>query len=813
MLDLQAVDGGVDANAAAALPRLPAEQARYRVYDAVRLLLASVADVRPLVLAVDDLQLADGPSVKLLRHLLPFVAPMPLLIVVAFDDDDPSSTELELLRGAIPDRLPHEHLRLTGVSCGAVREILEGSGLGRTPRAFVHAMAEFTRGVPLHVLLLGQLVAADTGDGARGDNGRALGGLRLVATSARRSIAHFVATRLSAPDRDLGRVAAIVPGPVSPADLASLSGLVEADAQAALERLERQCVLARPDGEPNLYLFRHPVFRDVLLEGGDLQDRLSSVCAALSLACRMDKERTDGWQMAEWSHAVRCLPEAEDGLNHCLKAADDSDHLGAPELKLRYLAKACDVLDALGREDPHVLTERAIAAADVGAFDEASRSVWHALDALDRREDAREAALDLLVTTALALHDRGANPAVWRAFRDKALERLGERRDLPWARLALLEGGGMTQVSGPPLEVGRWTGLNREALQVVRTQGGEGDDCRTLFVYDWHSVDDVEVLLERARDWKSPLNIARALSVAAETLMYRHGQFDRACGLLEQQREMHARSGSIVEQAKSLVRLTMAQLAAGELEAALATRQGAQDMVARLGPGYLIHEHAGTTRGGDLYPEISMESNFAWYFDGDWSAVAEHWARAVRLKEPGGSPVHVVEAAMAAQAYARLGRFEDARYHLDELTVVLKRLEPRDWAVNGAVGRASHAIWDMAAEDYAHDYRDFALRLLSAGVGDWTNTSLELTVARMAALLDWHDEASAYFERARRKLGAKRRDPRSAIVDFDEAVALRRSPAPDKERREALLEGAASTFRERGMDGWVERAATELSQT
>ena len=62
-------------------------------------------------------------------------------------------------------------------------------------------------------------------------------------------------------------------------------------------------------------------------------------------------------------------------------------------------------------------------------------------------------------------------------------------------------------------------------------------------------------------------------------------------------------------------------------------------MVARLGPGYLIYEHAGTTRGGDLYPEVSMESNFAWYLEGNWEAVAEHWVRAVAVEERGGSPV------------------------------------------------------------------------------------------------------------------------------------------------------------------------------
>ena len=380
--------------------------------------------------------------------------------------------------------------------------------------------------------------------------------------------------------------------------------------------------------------------------------------------------------------------------------------------------------------------------------------------------------------------------------------------DLQWARQRLLDGGDMEKISGPPLHVGRWLGLDPRAVRIAREEGDEDDYCRTLIVYDWHSVADIDALLERAQNW-SPANVARALSVAAETLMYRHGAFDRACELLERQRRQHEEAGSIVEQAKSLVRLTMGLLAAGELELAIATRDRARDMVDRLGPGYLIYEHAGTTRGGDLYPEISMESNFAWYIGGNWLAVAEHWAKAVGLEEPGGSPVHIVEAAMAAQAYARIDRFADARFYLDELTGVLRKLEPRDWAFNGAVGRASHAIWDMAAVDYALEYRDHALRMLDVGVGDWTNTSLELTVARMAALLGKAEEARSYFEAARQKLVEKQADPRKAIIDFDEAVSLRLLQSPDRSRRRMLLESARSIFEARQMGDWSRRLTEE----
>lgn len=795
------------------LPLLPAEQARYRVYDAMRQLVTSAAHARPVVLLIDDLHQADGPSLKLLRHLLPFIVPLPLLIVVAFDDADPGWTELAQLHGAIPDALPCEHLALGGLSIEAAGRLFPASAIGAGCAGLARDIAELTRGVPLHILLLAQLIGEVRDPDAEGDSGRAVRDLRLVATSAQRSFAQIVAAQLLAAERALLDAAAILPDGLSPADAAVLAGIGEADASVALERLAAMALLTRPDGAAGLYRVRHPMFRRVLLGRMDLGGRASLIRSAISLGASQNEERAACWQMADWSHAVRSSTQAETGLSHCLRAAQEADFLGSPELRLAYLAKARDVMDAGGRSDPEVLSDHAVAAADLGAFAEASRSAWDAVRLLDGQSGQPASALDLLVTMAVELYDHGAGEDLWQPFRAKALERLGAQRDGRWARLRLLDDGEMTRISGPPLQVGRWSGLDQDAVQVARMQDDEDDYCRTLFVYDWLPVEGVDDLLARAVRWTSPLNVARALSVAAETLMYRHGEFDRACALLERQREMHARSGSIVEQAKSLVRLTMAQLAAGELEAAVDTRRRARDMVARLGPDYLIYEHAGTTRGGDLYPEISMESNFAWYIEGDWLAVAEHWAQAIRLDESGGSPVHIVEAAMAAQAYARLDRFADARFYLDDLTIVLKQLEPRDWAFNGAVGRACHAIWDMAAVDYAGDYRDFALRLLAAGVGDWTNTSLELTVARMAAMLERHDEATDYFARARSRLSAKDKDPRRAIIDFDEAMAMRRARSPDDERRQALLHGARSTFQDRGMNGWARRATEELGRS
>jgi tetratricopeptide (TPR) repeat protein len=455
-----------------------------------------------------------------------------------------------------------------------------------------------------------------------------------------------------------------------------------------------------------------------------------------------------------------------------------------------------------------ILTRLSFAQIDEGAFEEAAKSAHQVWTDQSTRGGELEKGLEFLVEIAGALQDGGAPEDLWMPLVETALDSIGERRDIIWARLRLLLPVKMKRLSRGRINAGRWLGADSEAIRIVREHGTARDYARTLWVYDWQTRSETKQLIDLARSWTDRVAAGRALSVAAESLMYRHGAFRHACQILEEILALQLDQGSIVEQAKTLVRLTMAQLARGELVEAAETRQKAKDMVARLGPGYLIHEHAGTTRGGDLYPQISIESNFAWYTGGDWLAVAEHWVHAVSLEEPGGSPVHIVEAAMAAQAYALIGRHEDAQFYLDELTPILQQLQPTDWAFNGAVGRASHAIWDMASVKYARDYREMAHALLEAGVGDWTSTSLEQTVARMASLLNNVHEASEYFQLARAKLDPEQ-VPQRAIIDFDEAVSLRITSVEGDKRRVSLLDSALKDFKAVGMKGWTKRALAE----
>ena len=474
--------------------------------------------------------------------------------------------------------------------------------------------------------------------------------------------------------------------------------------------------------------------------------------------------------------------------------------LGSAEFAARWLTSA--YTEASERATQWcLLTQLVELHAESGRTDEAIR---HLLALLDHPE-TEHLSRDELSSLAVLYFEAGLT----REQLSPLLRRLaGSDRDVAWARITLLDPPKIINVANGRVTQGRWLGVNQQATTLVRESGTDADFARTLYVYDWLSRDDLEVLLSVSKNWSSQTARSRALSVVAEALMYRFGEFALACTLLEQQANMHRLSGALEEEAKSLVRLSMARLANGELDRADDVRIDAREKVRRLGPNYLIYEHAGTKSGGDLYPEISMESNFAWYREGDWLAVAEHWAKAVAMHEGSGSPVHIVEAAMAAQAYARLNRFDDARLYLDELTGILPQLQPRDWAFNGAVGRAAHAIWDMLDMHYASDFLGYATTLMAAGVGDWTNTSLDLSAARMAALLGKHTAATEHFERARARL-TKEQSPQRSIIDFDEAIALRLAGNREPDRRACLIGSAKTGFAINRMNGWLVRAERE----
>ena len=424
-----------------------------------------------------------------------------------------------------------------------------------------------------------------------------------------------------------------------------------------------------------------------------------------------------------------------------------------------------------------------------------------------------QAGAELLAAEAEALRDAGAPEERWMPLVERGLAQCAEQRDATWARLTLLKPPPMEELFSGRIYAGRWLGPDPDAVRILRRSGSEEDYARTLWVYERRTIDETRALLERARNWVSPAAAIRGVSVAAETLQYYHGLYREAHAALESLLVLSERFASLEEQAKALIRLALVRIPLGEIPLALETAARARAVVERLGAGHKLYEHAGTTKGGDMYPGPSMDANFAMYLERDWREVARHWEAAVAIREPGGSPVYIIEAGMAAQAHARAGEPGRCRVLLDALTPILERLEPYDWAYNGAVGRAAHAIWELGAVEYAAAYREFALRLVAEPeVGDWNASSNELSVACMAALLGDGSEAQAYFERARVTLHASGQLALRVAVDLYEAQALERAGSTESGRMRALLEAVIGRAREMGMQGWEERARETASR-
>jgi len=449
------------------------------------------------------------------------------------------------------------------------------------------------------------------------------------------------------------------------------------------------------------------------------------------------------------------------------------------------------------------LTTRGMAEVAAGRFRSAHEVALAAIADSPRLTGSLSRAIAELVE---AMKEDGAEDELWIDLLDAA-SRLSAEHEAAAARLAILRPPSVQRVQRTgELCVERWLGYPTEVIEALRRDGADDDFARTLFVYPWQTRAEVDATLKLVSSWRDPAARIRGLVFAAETFLYRFGDFLGAAGLLEEVLQVARQEQWASVEAKGLVRLTLAQLALGEIATAQQTAEEALARVRSLGDR-LIPEHPGDT-ARDIYPGPSMQANFACFLEGDWPAIADHWTTAASLKERGG--VAIVEAGMAAYAHALAGNGAEARRLLDALAQALALLEATDWAVNGAVGRGGRAVWILGLADLARSFRTYALDLIAAGVGDWPTVSNHHTVACCAALLGDLDEAAEYFRLAEEHLLRDHHRPQRAIIRFDRGVALSTAGATRHEAA-GLLSAAAAEFAELDMRGWAQRAHEQLA--
>jgi DNA-binding SARP family transcriptional activator len=142
-------------------PTLDPDSARFRLFESVAAFLRSADRERPLVLVLDDLHVADEPSLLLLRFLAGELAEIPIVVVGTYREeeaveDEPVSESLSELR-----RLPCRHVQLGPLAAEHVGTYIELATGITAPESLVDAIHTETEGNPLFVGEVVRLLAAE----------------------------------------------------------------------------------------------------------------------------------------------------------------------------------------------------------------------------------------------------------------------------------------------------------------------------------------------------------------------------------------------------------------------------------------------------------------------------------------------------------------------------------------------------------------------------------------------------------------------------------------------------------------------------
>jgi hypothetical protein len=271
--------------------------------------------------------------------------------------------------------------------------------------------------------------------------------------------------------------------------------------------------------------------------------------------------------------------------------------------------------------------------------------------------------------------------------------------------------------------------------------------------------------------------------VAARDLLFRHGATRDAVAVLERLLTLARQYGSIPGQAEALFQLAISQVLLGDRA---------------LGEDYLAQSQRLTGRLGAMhrlrFAPVAVESMRAYFFEGDWSALAAATRQFGAAPLAGQGSVGLASAALGAMNHLRAGDEQTARRWLAALAQVHARIEPTDFMYSSTFDRACAVCWELEAREFAAQYRRLAHDLIRDSDSLGMVNAYELDLARMATLLGEHDEAAIFFARARVTLADAGHRPMRAIVDYDEALALSRDLANVYTKIDARGRAEATTY-------------------
>jgi class 3 adenylate cyclase len=313
----------------------------------------ALAQRRPAILTVDDLQWADRPSADVLCYLVQEVADasirehIPLVIAAAHrpDVDDRLARDLARLRR---EEICHT-LDLEPLDEHAAGECIRALGLRRASRQLVDAVRDTAGGNPLLIeSIVAQLLRCE---GVREEGGEDVLAVPLADLGIPAGVGDAIATRideLGGPCRELLTVAAVTGDPFTTATLAEVAHRPEAALDVAVtEALERGVIARDREG----FAFTHPLFAQMLrCTTAPGRRRELHLAVARALASASDQRDRRDLEIAFHLGEAGTAADPVEVVSQCRAAGDRAWHLAAWGEAARFFDTAAEALARAPRQ-------------------------------------------------------------------------------------------------------------------------------------------------------------------------------------------------------------------------------------------------------------------------------------------------------------------------------------------------------------------------------------------------------------------------------------------------------------------------------
>jgi DNA-binding CsgD family transcriptional regulator len=773
---------------AAPLQRLSAQDERFRLLEAAALFFRTAARDQPLLVVMEDVHWADRDSWSMLRYVARAMRERPVLFVLTarVDERDSEPAGLtDLAREMDVERVVLRPLDLDGAA-----RMLESLSGERLPTAIVQAIHRESGGNPFYLRhVFEHLVEEGKLKHLQGRWSTEVGVDELGIPPGVRPLLMRRIGRLSEGAAAMLRLASIYPDHF---DVARLRALSDGGEDRFLEHLDESLDVGVIVARENGYAFAHTLLRRALRDAmsSDRRARLHRRAAE-----QLARVGDDPGEIARQYHASRRLEGARVGVEFALRAAERAASARLDEHRAAFLRIAVDL------QGEHVATEslRDLALAQAAALDieAAEFTAQRLVERVDCASSGNNGAppwmLDFLASLVRRLKDAGATPSVWLPFVKLGVDLCGDRRDLAWARLAVLR----------PRWHLRWVGLVCETVRIpldpvardlLQRLGDEDDIAETLDPFEARTKERTEAVRDLANRWRSAAAIIRARDVVARDWSLRHGDMPRASETLAELAADSLRLGSLPGRAEAYAGLVIVEAMLGRMGASEDAHREARQLIARLGPSHRLNG----------YLDVAVVPLVTYMRGGDLEALREPARRALQSIVGQQVPVGLWVLTVSAMVEALARGSNNYEERIDALLASLERTAPDVYLANRALYFGVTALHERGDVKRAPRFERLVreARAQDADDGPFGN-SLELALGLLASLQGKSATARKHFAEARASFDRASLPWFRAVVELEDARVA--GALGDVGAWHASLEQARSRFDALGLPAWSER--------